>query len=166
MGVDPASLNSGVLPPGSDQDAALRAVTDQLTDKGFVVTQLDKVVNWARTGSLWPMTFGLACCAVEMMQAGWPVTLVARTSLVKVNGIANDSTRPSRRREADPEFLTMFDLWESLGQANVIGFARIKRRKKSSPLIPGISTSSVRTSGASLFTRSRASTAEAACPTT
>ena len=38
--------------------------------EGFVTTQLDKVVNWARTGSMWPMTFGLACCAVEMMHAG------------------------------------------------------------------------------------------------
>ena len=37
--------------------------TDELADKGFVVAQLDKLVNWARTGSLWPMTFGLACCA-------------------------------------------------------------------------------------------------------
>ena len=37
---------------------------------GFVTTQVDNLVNWARTGSLWPMTFGLACCAVEMMHAG------------------------------------------------------------------------------------------------
>lgn len=39
-------------------------------DKGFAVTTVDNVVNWARSGSLWPMTFGLACCAVEMMHAG------------------------------------------------------------------------------------------------
>ena len=57
------------LPPGAAQDAVLKSVTDELSDKGFVVAQLDKVVNWARTGSLWPMTFGLACCAVEMMHA-------------------------------------------------------------------------------------------------
>ena len=37
--------------------------------EGFVTTQLDKLVNWTRTGSMWPMTFGLACCAVEMMHA-------------------------------------------------------------------------------------------------
>ncbi len=53
-------------------DPFFHHVSDDLADKGFVVTQVDKVVNWARTGSLWWMTFGLACCAVEMMHASMP----------------------------------------------------------------------------------------------
>ncbi|NNE38281.1 MAG: NADH-quinone oxidoreductase subunit B, partial [Gammaproteobacteria bacterium] len=45
-------------------------VDEQIHEKGIVTTTVDNVVNWARTGSMWPMTFGLACCAVEMMHAG------------------------------------------------------------------------------------------------
>ena len=36
-------------------------------EDGFVATSLEYAVNWARESSLWPMTFGLACCAIEMM---------------------------------------------------------------------------------------------------
>jgi len=57
------------VPAGDDQDAILKNVQEDMANKGFVVASLDKVVNWARTGSLWPMTFGLACCAIEMMHA-------------------------------------------------------------------------------------------------
>src|ERR1700684_2671080 len=38
-----------------------------LKDEGILFTSLDKVVNWARRSSIWPMSFGLACCAIEMM---------------------------------------------------------------------------------------------------
>ena len=35
--------------------------------EGLIFTQLDKAVNWARKNSIWPLGFGLACCAIEMM---------------------------------------------------------------------------------------------------
>ena len=44
-------------------------LNDELADKGFLVTATDDLIQWARTGSLMWMTFGLPCCAVEMMHA-------------------------------------------------------------------------------------------------
>ena len=40
------------------------------TPEGVVLTTLDSAVNWMRKNSIWPMTFGLACCAIEMMSMG------------------------------------------------------------------------------------------------
>jgi len=54
------------------QDSFFTGLSDQLADKGFLVTAADDLITWARTGSLMWMTFGLACCAVEMMQMSMP----------------------------------------------------------------------------------------------
>mgnify|MGYP003582128350 FL=1 len=44
----------------------------EVHDKGFLVTSTEELFQWARTGSLWWMTFGLACCAVEMIHVNMP----------------------------------------------------------------------------------------------
>ncbi|BFD46404.1 MAG: NADH-quinone oxidoreductase subunit B [Rickettsia endosymbiont of Sergentomyia squamirostris] len=49
-----------------DQDKLLE---EEISNRGFLITKLDDLLGWARSNSLWPMSFGLACCAVEMMQA-------------------------------------------------------------------------------------------------
>jgi NADH-quinone oxidoreductase subunit B len=49
--------------------SSLENLSHEVTQRGFLMTKVDEAVQWAQSGSLWPMTFGLACCAVEMMQA-------------------------------------------------------------------------------------------------
>ena len=55
-----------------------------------MTTSLDLVVNWSRSRSLWPMTFGLACCAIEMMATG-----AARFDLDRMGVLFRESPRQS-----------------------------------------------------------------------
>ena len=69
-----AQAPRGILDPATGKpiganDPYFMTINDQLADKGFIVTATDELINWARTGSLMWMTFGLACCAVEMMHS-------------------------------------------------------------------------------------------------
>ncbi|MBW3544139.1 MAG: NADH-quinone oxidoreductase subunit NuoB [Bacteroidetes bacterium] len=41
----------------------------KFTQGGIIISQVDELMNWARLSSLWPMGFGIACCAIEMMGA-------------------------------------------------------------------------------------------------
>ncbi len=78
---EPIGRVDDILRPGDD---------NPLVERGFAVTSVDALVNWARTGSLWPVTFGLACCAVEMMHAS-----CARTDLDRMGVIYRPSPRQS-----------------------------------------------------------------------
>ena len=69
-GAGRAGVEGGARIP--DNDPYFAAMGEELKDKGFLVASADSLITWARTGSLMWMTFGLACCAVEMMQASMP----------------------------------------------------------------------------------------------
>ena len=71
-GDDLMVTNGGILLPANNRDQFLGDVSQEVADKGFLVTSTEDLFHWARTGSLWWMTFGLACCAVEMMHSSMP----------------------------------------------------------------------------------------------
>ena len=90
-----APAPKGILDPrtgkpiGSD-DQFFTGLNSELADKGFIVTATEDLIIWARNGSMWPMSFGLACCAVEMMHAG-----AARLDLDRMGVIFRPSPRQS-----------------------------------------------------------------------
>src|SRR4029434_8643599 len=71
---------------GAGRDMASEGVREKV----FATTSADALINWARNGSMWPMSFGLACCAVEMMHAG-----AARYDLDRFGVVFRPSPRQS-----------------------------------------------------------------------
>lgn len=92
-------------------------IIDEKLDKNIIVTSIDAVANWARASSLWPMTFGLACCAIEFMAtaasnydldrfgAGVPRASPRQSDLMIISGTVTlkMATRIKRLYEQMPE---------------------------------------------------------------
>jgi NADH-quinone oxidoreductase subunit B len=62
---------SGADDPG-EHDRSFDAISNQLSDKRFIITAVDDLITWARTGSMMWLQFGLACCAIELIQVSMP----------------------------------------------------------------------------------------------
>ncbi len=67
----------------------MQSIKSSLPDY-FMVTKLDELLNWGRKSSLWYLLFGLACCAIEMMQTGGP-----RTDLDRFGSVFRATPRQS-----------------------------------------------------------------------
>ena len=91
--VNPVLHRDGLLTAGQERlpdGAFVNALSTEIDNKGFLVTSTEELFQWARTGSLWWMTFGLACCAVEMMHA-----YMARYDLDRFGVVPRGSPRQS-----------------------------------------------------------------------
>ena len=97
------------LPAGAEQDAVIKGITGELAGKGFIVANIDKVVNWARTGSLWPMTFGLACCAVEMIHAYMPRYDLDRFGIIPRASPRQSDVMIAAKQKPYPDKLTAYE---------------------------------------------------------
>ena len=82
----------GVINLNKDKDNSLfnNLFNKQIKTKGFVTSKFNNLINWARSSSMWPMTFGLACCAVEMMH-----TYMSRYDLDRFGLVTRGSPRQS-----------------------------------------------------------------------
>ncbi len=65
-------------------------LTSKLGEMGVITVRLEDAVNWARTRAMWPMLFGLACCAIEMMST--------QASLYDLSRFGMELMRPSPRQ--------------------------------------------------------------------
>ena len=73
-----------------EMESGLDISLADINNRGYILTTVNDVINWSRTGSLYWMTFGLACCAVEMMH-----TSIPRYDLERFGAIPRGSPRQS-----------------------------------------------------------------------
>jgi NADH-quinone oxidoreductase subunit B len=101
--------------PSNDRD--LRDLVETAEEEAFVqrllTTTVDRAISWARSSSIWPATFGLACCAIEMMMVATPRYDIARfgaevfrasprqSDLLIVSGRVSQKMAPVLRRVYD-----------------------------------------------------------------
>ena len=85
------SIRMGIITQNNKKKSLFsNIINKEFNTKGFITTKFNNLVNWARSGSMWPMTFGLACCAVEMMH-----TYMSRYDLDRFGVITRGSPRQS-----------------------------------------------------------------------
>ena len=58
------------IPVNKEEDPSTFAYKESFGSSGIIVTKADNLFNWSRLSSLFPMTFGIACCAIEFMSTG------------------------------------------------------------------------------------------------
>src|SRR6202045_565638 len=77
---------------GKNQEKLHEVSWGDAAPEGIVLASMDAAINWVRKNSIWPMTFGLACCAIEMMSLGGSRSDIARFGAV--------GFRPPQRQSA------------------------------------------------------------------
>ena len=81
----------------------------RFNEENVLTTTVEQAMNWARESSMWPMTFGLACCAIEMMASG-----ASRYDMDRFGAGAFRATPRARSRKRHPWRYT----WDGLRAAS------------------------------------------------